>query len=105
MLNDLEKVKIEAFCKDTEMFEAVKKVLLASLYSHGVPNGEPNPLINGAFQLASLALENPIPDEQIGAHVRAMFSGINVLENGYNKLKTIKSGEVVESPYNENEAI
>jgi hypothetical protein len=32
-LTDLEVVKIEAFCADKEMFEAVKKVVLQHLYT------------------------------------------------------------------------
>jgi len=91
-LTDLQKVKIEAFCADREMYEAVRCVLLASLYSHGVVEGkEHNPLINGAFNLVSLAMDNPVPDEQLGAHIRGMWSGVNILKNGFDKLESIKS--------------
>jgi hypothetical protein len=92
-LTDLEIVKIESFCKDEVMFEAVKKVLLAELYSHGVieKGFKHNPLQNGAFSLASLSVGNPIPDEQLGQHIRGMWAGINMLHNGYEKLQTIKS--------------
>lgn len=101
-LTDLEIVKIEAFCADEAMHDAVRKVLLAGLYSHGVVNGESNPLINGAFNLAALSMQNPIPDEQIGAQVRAQFAGLNALENAFKKLVSIKNkGLDVESPYNE----
>ena len=103
-LTDLEVAKIEAFCKDTEMHDAVKKVLLQALFTHGTVNKEytPDPLRNGAFGLAALALSNPIPDAEIGAHVRAMFSGVNVLNNAFEELNTIKTpkADPVESPYN-----
>lgn len=104
-LTDIQILKIEQFCADEEMYEAVRQVLLAGLYTHGVPKKgkKHNPLINGAFALASLAGENPIPDEQLGAHVRGMWFGINALENGYRSLKNITSDKAkeVESPYNE----
>ena len=100
-------VKIEKFCADSALFDAVRKVLLSSIYSHGVIKAgyEHNPLQNGAFSLASLAVNNPIPDAEIGANVRAMFAGVNALENGFTLLTNIKQTKekVVESPYNEAE--
>lgn len=95
-LTDLEIKKIEVFCGDKEMSDAVKKVLLADLYSHGVieKGKKHDPLKNGAFSLASLAINNPIPDEQLGQHIRSMWAGINALENGFNKLNNIKSKKV-----------
>lgn len=106
-LTPAEITKITRFCADSTMREAVRKVLLQSIYSHGViSKGHPhNPLQNGAFALASLALNNPIPDEEIGAHVRAMFAGVNALENGFKSLDAIKEEkkEKVKSPYNEAE--
>lgn len=103
-LNDLEKVKIEAFCKDEAMYGAVRKVLLANIYSQGVvdeveEDGEHNPLINGAFSLVALAPTNPIPNEELGAQLRAQWAGINALVSGFDKLQTIKSeGQPVLSP-------
>lgn len=105
-LTDLEIVKIETFCADKEMHEAVRKVLLQALYTHGtVQKGKDvfNPQTNAALSLASLAVANPIPDAEIGAQVRAMFAGINALKNAFDSLNNIKSkeGDIVESPYNE----
>lgn len=105
-LTDLEIVKIETFCADKDMHEAVRKVLLQALYTHGtIQKGKDvfNPQTNAALALASLAVANPIPDAEIGAQVRAMFSGINALKNAFDSLNNIKSsdGAVVESPYNE----
>lgn len=104
-LSDLQKLKIETFCNDTDMKEAVRMVLLAGLYKHGVleQGVEHNPLINGAFSLVSLAMTNPIPDAQLGEHLRGMWAGVNALETGFNALERVKlpKDEKVESPYNE----
>lgn len=105
-LSDLEKVKIETFCNDEVMYEAVKKVILSSIYFHGVniKGQKTNPTLNGAFSMVSLSTNNPIPDEIIGQQLRAQWAGVNALENGMKELKNIKSGIV--SPYEEeNEAI
>lgn len=106
-LSDIEVVKIETFCADKEMFEAVKKVLLQHIYDQGVmKTGEPhNPLKNRAFALAQHATENPMTDEIMGQHIRGLWEGVNALETGYNELTNIKSKEdgAVESPFNEAE--
>ncbi len=104
ILTDLQVEKIEQFCADTEMYEAVKKVMLQALYEHGTVQKDhtPDPLINGAFSLASLSMNNPIPDAELGAHIRAMWAGVNVLKNAYDSLdKTKKDKEPVLSDYNE----
>lgn len=103
-LSDLEKVKIETFCADKEMFEAVKKVLLQHIYEQGVlkAGAKHNPLKNRAFALVQHATENPLTDEVLGQHVRGIWEGINALETGYTQLQNIKSNkdESLESPYN-----
>lgn len=106
-LTDLQIAKIETFCADTEMYEAVKMVILQHIYSQGVPvkGKKHNPLKNRAFQLVQLATQNPIPDAELGAHLRGMWEGINALEAGFHELDKIKleKAELVESPYNEAE--
>lgn len=105
-LTDLQIAKIEAFMADTEMVEAVKRVLLVGIYSHGVVEKgfKHDPLVNGAFSLVSLAPTNPIPDEIIGQQLRAQWAGVNALHNAFESLASIKSK--VESPYvEENVAI
>lgn len=90
-LTDLEKEKINLFCQDKEMYMAVQKVLLQGLYSHGVVGKETySPLQNGAFNLAALSIVNPIPNEEIGAQVRAQFAGLNALKNAFESLDSIK---------------
>lgn len=106
ILTDLQVAKIEAFMADKEMVEAVRRVMLAGIYSHGVVanGGTVDPLVNGAFSLVSLAPTNPIPDEIIGQQLRAQWAGVNALHNAFESLASIKSN--VESPYvEENTAI
>lgn len=104
-LTDTEVLEVERFCSNSVMFEAVKKVLLQHIYTQGVlKEGQShNPLKNRAFMLVQLATQNPIPDAELGAHLRGVWEGVNALESGYNELGKIKSkkDEVVESPFNE----
>lgn len=101
---ELEISKIEQFCADTEMFNAVKKVLLAGIYTHGtIQRGfTPDPLKNGALSLVHLSTANPVTDEVLGQHIRGVWEGLNALQNAIQNLQSIKS-EVkgVESPFNE----
>lgn len=101
---ELEVSKIEQFCADTEMYNAVKKVLLAGIYTHGtVQRGfTPDPLKNGALSLVHLSTSNPVTDEVLGQHIRGVWEGLNALQNAFQNLNNIKSEvkEVV-SPYNE----
>ena len=106
-LTDLEITKIETFCADKDMFEAVKKVILQHIYSQGVlaKGVSHNPLKNRAFALAQHTTENPMTDEILGQHIRGVWEGVNALEGGYSELTNIKSKKTgsVESPYNEAE--
>lgn len=102
-LTELEVQKIELFCSDDVMFEAVRKVLLQGIYSQGVVQKgfTHDPLKNAAFNLASQAITNPIPDAELGANLRGMWAGVNYLHNAFRDLESIKEKkEIVESPYN-----
>lgn len=105
-LTDLQIAKIEQFCKDEEMFNAVKSVLLAGIYTHGTlkKGFTPDPLINGALSLVHLSSANPVPDEVLGQHIRGVWEGLNALQNAIQNLKSIRAD--IKSPYVEtNEAI
>lgn len=103
-LSELEIQKVEQFYQDEVMREAVKKVLLAGIYSHGViaKGFKHDPLQNAAFNLASQAITNPIPDAELGANLRGMWAGVNYLHNAFKELSRIKEDkEPIETPYNE----
>lgn len=106
-LSELEIVKIEAMCQDEVLLEAVRKVMLQGIYTHGTLQKGivPDPLVNGAYALAAQAMSNPIPDELLGQHIRAQWAGLNALENAFRDLKKLKSqkADEVETPYNEAE--
>jgi hypothetical protein len=105
-LNDLEKAKIEAFCTDEAMYEAVKKVLFAVIYNDGViTDGKLNQK-NGAFQLIanSYSTDGKITNEELGASLRAKFEGVHTVLDGFDKLKMVKTD--IKTPFvEENEAI
>ncbi len=107
-LSDLEKAKIIQFNSDKEMVEAVRKVLLAAIYSNGTlrQDANANPLTNAAFALVALASsgQGVIKNEELGEDLRGLYHGVQLLERGLKKLSEIK----IESPYVEktqNEAI
>lgn len=103
-LTQAEKVKLENLYNDEVAYGALKKVLLQGIYTQGtLQKGlEIDPLVNGAFSLAALAVSNPIPDAELGSHIRSMWAGVNYLKNALDSLESIKSvkDDVVESPYN-----
>lgn len=105
-LNDNEIVKIETFCADEVLFNAIKKVLLAGLYFHGTPEaGLPagKEIINGAYSLVANSTTYPIDDALVGQTLKAQWAGLNTLKNAFDNLREIKSKakESVESPYNQ----
>lgn len=106
-LTDLEKTKIAQFNADPEMVEAVRKVLLASIYSNGtLRNGASNPMTNAAFFMVMRTIrgEGVMSDAELGQDLRGLAQGVMLLESGLKKLSEIK----IESPYVEgdkNEAI
>lgn len=107
-LTDLQKAKIEAFVKDQEMYEAVKTVLFAVIYSDGVVSkGKQLNQRNGAFSLIanSYAEGKNITNDELGAQLRAKFEGVHCILDGFDKLKTIKSKSVKVDDLIANEAI
>lgn len=107
-LTDLEKTKIVQFNSDKEMVEAVRKVLLASIYSNGTlrEGVEANPMTNAALMMVMRTIrgEGVMSDAELGQDLRGLAQGVMLLEAGLKKLLEIK----IESPYTEetpNEAI
>lgn len=105
-LSDIEKDKIINFNSDEVLVNAVRKVLLASIYNNGTLRADmaPDPLKNGALALAFLAISGSgtVSNDDLGADIRGLAQGVSLLENGLKELSKVKKeGEVVESPYNE----
>ena len=104
-LTDIEIAKVEQFCADEVMFEAVRKVMLAVVYYSGaLKKGEKLEPRNQAFDLLSNAYQRgvEVSNEELGAELRGLFSGVDVVEQGFGQLKTIKTEEKeVVSPFNE----
>jgi len=105
-LTDAEKVKIETFCKDEAMYEAVKKGLLLVMYGEGVMDGGKVNVKNTAFNLIATKYSRgeAVSNEELGQRLRGLYEGVDALENGLAKLKKIDTS--TKSPYvEENEAI
>jgi hypothetical protein len=104
-LTDMEIKKINSFIKDEKMFDAVKKVLLASLYQDGtIKKGEKLKVRNEAFNRISEAYRagQDISNENLGQSLRGLFEGVNALEQGFAYLKLLKKEDgLVESPLND----
>lgn len=105
-LSDEEKKKIMRFNMDTVLAEAVRKVLLAGIYKHGVVEKdlEHDPLVNGAYSLVSHSTTYPVTDEVLGQHLRGQWAGVNALQNAFEELSKIKL-DLGETAPEENNAI
>lgn len=95
LLTDSEKDKLSKFNKDTELFGAVKKVLLMEIFANGTLDDKAieNPLRNFALTLAIST--NGLPDEQVGKMLRAKWEGANMLETGFELLERFKEKAVI----------
>ena len=99
-LTDTEKSKIMAFNADPILVEAIRKVMLASIYSNGTlkKGYDSDPLKNGALTLAFVALQGrgTVSNEDLGADLRGLAQGVMLLETGFNELSKIKDETEVE---------
>ena len=104
-LTEVEIDKIEAFCQDETLFEAVRKVVLAGIYHNGVlVKGKDFVAQNPAFNLLASMYEKgkPVSDEEIGQNLRGLYEGVHCAQSAFAQLQTIKrQRESVETPYNE----
>lgn len=92
-LTDKEKDKIIKFNQDPELVEAVRKVMLKALYTQGTLRQgiKSNPLNNAALGLVFHTINGSvISDEQIGADLRGLAHGLNLLESGFVELAKIE---------------
>lgn len=100
-LTELEISKVEQFCSDKEMFEAVKKVALQYVYTHGsIQKGKKHHALNNR---ALTFVEDGADDATVGQRLRALYEGVQAVEKAFYDLENIKSTkpEQVEAPANE----
>lgn len=105
-LTEIEISQIQAFCANEQMFDAVHKAVLAVVYYTGaLKKGEKFQAKNQAFDLISTAYSkgDDISNETLGAGLRGLFEGVDSVEQGFARLKSIKNkkSEPVPSDYNE----
>jgi hypothetical protein len=91
ILNDKEKKQIQNFLANTNMKEAVKKILLASIYSNGTikPGEDPDYLRNhflGLLLEPRTGQEYNLTNEQLGAKFRARIEAVILLDDGFKQL-------------------
>jgi len=108
-LTDAEVLAIEKFNADEVMSEAVKKVLLNSVYKQGtVKKGKKvDTTMNAALVLASIACSGTsvISDEALGQDLRGLWRGVQLVQTGFKDLEKIKTA-TLELPIEKiNEAI
>lgn len=90
ILDEQEETYIQQFVENERMREAVKKVLLAPLYGHGVMKkgkramSYSNWVFNGSLKNTN---------ENLGALVRARAEGIAMVEEGFELLSRYKKQE------------
>jgi len=104
-LTETEIAKIEQFCSDEAMYEAVRKVMLAVVYYSGaLKNGQKLEPRNQAFNMLAKAYQEgkQVSNDELGADLRGLFAGVDVVEQGFGNLKTIKKEDKpIETPFNE----
>lgn len=106
ILSDIERERIIAFNRDAILVNAVKKVLLESMYNNGVLRKEarPDSTRNAALSLAVMAVNGQViaSNEQLGEDLRGMAQAIILMEQGFSKLEEIKNNvpEKQETPTN-----
>ncbi len=107
-LTDLEVSKITQFIGDAHMVEAVRKVMLAAIYSNGTLRQEANanPMTNAALMMAMRTIrgEGVMSDAELGQDLRGLAQGVMLLEAGFKRLESIKPVELKEE-ITSNEAI
>lgn len=90
-LSDVERNAVVSFCQNVVMFNAVKKVVLHTIYNQGVliEGAEPEQR-NWVFGLAKTSIGGEPSDAQLGEELKACLRGLSYLEDGFKKLKEIK---------------
>lgn len=105
-LSDEEVSLIGALIQNQKQLEAVKKVLLSSLYDNGTlkPDIKANPSKNWALGAFFTVGSDAIDDAQLGRSIRASAMGISMLESGFKKLSEIGTPKKAETTEETNPA-
>ncbi len=95
---DLEKGKLFALCQDKVMLAALKKVLLADIYTMGVvtktDDGQSNWAYNLVYQnMNGQMVDNNRSDEQLGQNLRGITMGITMLGTAFKRLEDFNVSE------------
>jgi hypothetical protein len=99
-LNEVERAAVQAFFENEGMRESVKKVLLAALYENGTLKAGIKSDFTRNLALSLVANNREVTNEQLGADLRAMWEGIRLVENAFNKMSEFKKVETKESKPN-----
>lgn len=94
-LNDIEKSAVAAFVSNKQMFDAVRKVLLHTIYNQGTikPGVQPSET-NWAFSLMENGLGGTKDNEQLGMEVRASVAALGYLKSGFDTLQELRTPEL-----------
>ncbi len=102
ILNEYEQTYVREFYENEGMREAVKKIILAGIYTNGVmkKGQKADALRNFALQLVSN--KGQFTNEQLGADLRALWEGINIVEAAFQQMSKYQIQEkVVDKEINE----
>ena len=88
LFTEAEKNELARFVDNKILLEAVKKVILSSVYFDGTvqKDGIPDPLQNFLLAIASGTM-GQLTREQLGEKVEASLAGVQLLEQGFRKLE------------------
>lgn len=87
--------KVEQFCKDTVMLNAVKKVILEPVYLNGTlqKDTDPDPFKNFALVIAQQVAGANDANAEAGRRLMATSEGVQLVERGFQTLLKLKTPE------------
>ena len=100
-----EKLRIEQFCKNKPMFEAVKKVFLRPIYHQGTLKPGQNADVEGNFLLQLLKNSKNKKDSQLASDLRGAATAVSAIDEAFEDLKKISTEKPDETPQKTNKAI
>lgn len=105
-LSEIEHDSIVRFNNDVIQKEAVRKVILSIIYQGTLKPGEPSDMFkNFALNLSRVTeIDGPATNERIGENMKAIWKGMEMLNQGFKQLDEFKP-KVVEKPPEVNVAL